>query len=153
MIVCVFFVTPKINTFLSNKVGQYGIIEQKLTEIVDKDIETKVKRDYKIATGQELEDEVLLEQLKAQAYKIDPEKCDELNMVLNCGLPQGVVNTILLNFSDTGAASIQATTFPQYAAKFFIVKMTSLISLIIAFSIAGKIFVSESDCYRAGYEY
>ncbi|SEP83515.1 hypothetical protein SAMN02910369_00694 [Lachnospiraceae bacterium NE2001] len=139
-IVFVVFATPKINTFLVNKLGHYGIIEQKLAEIVDGDIETKVKYDYKLATGQEVTDEGLLEQLKAEAYKVDPNMSDDLNILMNCGLPSGVTNTILLNIADTGTAAITAPTFAEYVAKFFVVRITWLISVLIAFSVATKVF-------------
>lgn len=138
------FVTPRINTFLINKIGEYGIIENVISEIVDGDIETKVKYDYKLETGQELEDEGLLEKLKAEAYKVDPNMCDELNILMNCGFPAGIENTILLNIPDPGTPSITASSFSNYVAKYFVLRMTTLISFLIAFTVATNTFTVDN---------
>lgn len=138
-------VTPKINTFLINEIGEYGIVERTLSGIVDGDIETKVKYDYKVQTGMELEDEALLESLKAEAYKIDPNLNDELNILMNCGLPVGIENTILLNVPDPGTPSIKAETFPDYVAKFFVLRITTLISILISFTVATNTFTVDKE--------
>ncbi|MCR5213582.1 MAG: hypothetical protein K6E10_04140 [Eubacterium sp.] len=142
IIVFVIFAAPKINTFLSNQIGRYGIIHSTLRNIVDGDIETKVKREYKIATGYEITDAdtALLEELKAEAFKVDPNLSDEMNILLHCGFPQGVNNTLLLNFADYGSLTIHAETFADFVASFFIIRLTMLISYFIAFSVASKLF-------------
>lgn len=141
MVAFMVIMVPKINTFLLNKIGKYGIIQQKLTEIVDGDIETKVKREYKIATGQELEDEALLEQIKAEQFYVHPNLSDELNIFIYSGYPEGIVNTVLLNISDPGVATIEAASFAEFVSKFFILKISSVLSFLIGFSIAGKLLV------------
>lgn len=137
------FVTPKINTFLINKIGERGLIQQMIRGIVDGDIENKIKYDYKLETGIELEDEMLLEQLKAEAFYVDPSLNDDLNILMNCGLPVGIENTILLNVPDHGTPKIQADTFADYVAKFFVLRLTTLISILIAFSVATNTFVVD----------
>ena len=137
------FVTPKINTFLINKIGEHGLIQQMLSGIIDSDIENKVKYDYKLETGQELEDEALLEQLKAEAYKVDQNMNDDLNIIMNCGLPAGIENTILVNVADHGTPSITADTFADYVAKFFVLRLTTLISILISFTVATNTFVVD----------
>jgi len=139
-IIFLIFAVPRINTILINKIGHYGIIERKLAEIVDGDIENKVKYDYKMKTGQDINDEGLLEKLKAETFKVDPNLNDDLNILMNCGLPSGITNTILLNVVDTGTAVIEAPTFAEYVAKFFVIRITWLISLIIGFSLSTRLF-------------
>ena len=109
------FVTPKINTFLINK----------------------------LETGVELEDEALLEQLKTEAYHVDQNLSDDLNILMNCGLPAGIENTILVNVQDHGIPKIQADTFADYVAKFFVLRLTTLISILISFSVATNTFVVD----------
>lgn len=139
-IVFILFITPKINTFLINKISKYGIIESKLSEIVDEDMNTKVRREYELETGQKLEDEALLEVLKKQTFKIDMNLCDEMNILLNAGFPEGINNTLLLNFSDIGGATIEADTPADYVAKFFVIRITNLISLLAGFGISTRLF-------------
>ncbi len=139
-IVCIIFITPKINTILINKISNYGIIERKLSEIVDGDMNTKVRRDYELETGQKLEDETLLESLKAQTFKIDNNLCDEMNILLNAGLPEGINNTLLLNFSEIGGTTIEADSPADYVAKFFVIRITNLISLLAGFGISTRLF-------------
>lgn len=137
------FVTPKINTFLINKIGEHGLIQQMIRGIVDGDIENKIKYDYKLETGVELEDEALLEQLKTEAYHVDQNLSDDLNILMNCGLPAGIENTILVNVQDHGIPKIQADTFADYVAKFFVLRLTTLISILISFSVATNTFVVD----------
>ncbi|MCR5106226.1 MAG: hypothetical protein K6B68_17490 [Eubacterium sp.] len=139
-IVCIIFITPKINTILINKISNYGIIERKLSEIVDGDMNTKVRRDYELETGQKLEDESILETLKAETFKIDYNLCDEMNILLNAGFPQGINNTLLLNFSDIGGATIEADSPADYVAKFFVIRITNLISLLVGFGVSTRLF-------------
>ena len=139
-IVCIIFITPQINTILINKISNYGIIERKLSEIVDGDMNTKVRRDYELETGQKLEDETLLESLKAQTFKIDNNLCDEMNILLNAGLPEGINNTLLLNFSEIGGTTIEADSPADYVAKFFVIRITNLISLLAGFGISTRLF-------------
>ncbi|MBO4863656.1 MAG: hypothetical protein J5517_04785 [Eubacterium sp.] len=143
-------ISPKVNAFLINRLGEHGLLEQTLSRIVDEDIETKVKRDYEMATGEELKDEALLEELKAQAFSYNPAFSDELNILLNCGFPQGINNTLILNFAGFGTARISAGTFPDYVAKFFVLKLTTLASIFITFSAATKIFMDDREY---GYRY
>ncbi len=139
-VVFMVFAAPRINTFLINKIGEYGIVEQSLSNIVDGDIETKIKREYRIRTGEVLTDEATLEQIKNEQYQIDPNLSDELNILAHAGLPSGIMNTLLANFADWGTSTITATTFSDYVAKFFILRIVMLISYIIAFSAATRVF-------------
>ena len=140
IIVFVFTVTPKINVFLVNQLGQYGVIEKTLSRIVDSDIETKVKREYEQRTGQEIHDEGQLAKLKTDSFSDDPEIPDELNIILNAGLPQGINNTLLNNFSNLGTSSIRAASFPDYVSKFFVARIITLLSICIAVSVAIRVF-------------
>lgn len=142
-LVFVFFAAPKINTFLINRIGEYGIIERQLSRIVDGDIETKIKREYRIKTGQVLTDDAVVEQIKNEQYQIDPNLSDELNILAHAGLPSGIMNTLLVNFADWGTSTITASTFSDYVAKFFILRIVMLISYIIAFSVGTRIFTTE----------
>ena len=142
-LVFVFFAAPKINTFLINRIGEYGIIERQLSRIVDGDIETKIKREYRIKTGQVLTDDAVVEQIKNEQYQIDPNLSDELNILAHAGLPSGIMNTLLVNFADWGTSTITASTFSDYVAKFFILRIMMLISYIIAFSVGTRIFTIE----------
>lgn len=142
-LVFVFFAAPKINTFLINRIGEYGIIERQLSRIVDGDIETKIKREYQIETGHVLNDEAVLEQIKNEQYQIDPNISDELNILAHAGLPSGIINTLMANFADWGTSTITASTFSDYVAKFFILRIVMLISYIIAFSLGTRIFTTE----------
>ena len=142
-LVFVFFAAPKINTFLINRIGEYGIIERQLSRIVDGDIETKIKREYRIKTGQVLTDDAVVEQIKNEQYQIDPNLSDELNILAHAGLPSGIMNTLLVNFADWGTSTITASTFSDYVAKFFILRIVMLISYIIAFSVGARIFTTE----------
>ena len=146
MLVFVFLAGPRINTFIVNKLDDINIIEKKLSQIINEDMEKKVKREYKMETGYEVEDEALLEQLKAETFKYDPTLSDDLNIMLNAGLPQSVNNTLLLNFSNMGESKISAETFSDYVAKFVIIRVTTLLSYLIAFTAACKIFNFEEMC-------
>ncbi len=146
-LVFVFLVAPKINTFLINRIGEYGIIERQLSRIVDGDIETKIKREYLIETGHALTDEAVLEQIKNEQYQVDPNLCDELNILAHAGLPSGIMNTLIMNFADWGTATITASTFSDYVAKFFILRIVMLISYFIAFSVGTKVFTTDKVNY------
>ena len=144
-IVFTLFMGPKLNTFIMNKMNQYGlhgIMEQKLSQIVDGDIETKVRREYEMETGRKLteDDRELIERLKSEAYVVNPNLNDELNMIVNAGMPQGFANTILLNIEDHGTPDIEADNFADFAAKFMILRITTLMSYFVAFSVATKLF-------------
>ena len=143
-LVFVFFAAPRINTFLINRIGEYGIIERQLSRIVDGDIETKIKREYQIETGHVLNDEAVLEQIKNEQYQIDPNISDELNILAHAGLPSGIINTLMANFADWGTSTITASTFSDYVAKFFILRIVMLISYIIAFSAGARIFSTDN---------
>ena len=144
-IVFTLFMGPKLNTFIMNKMNQYGlhgIMEQKLSQIVDGDIETKVRREYEMETGRKLteDDRELIERLKSEAYVIDPNLNDNLNIIVNAGMPQGFANTILLNIEDHGTPDIEADNFADFVAKFMILRITTLMSYFVAFSVATKLF-------------
>ena len=147
MIVVVYFAAPRVNAFLAEKISQYDFIEKKISAMVDEDIEKKVMRDYKTRTGEEITDEEFLEQLKAQEYSFDPNLPDDLNIMMNAGLPEGVENTLLLNFASMGHAQISADNFPDYVARYFVVRMTTLIAYIITFCIACRLFNFRKDPY------
>ena len=73
----VIFAGPRINVFIANKLDSYGvhgILQQKLSEIIDEDMEAKVKYDYRMQTGIDLgeEDRELIEQLKKESFQINP---------------------------------------------------------------------------------
>ncbi len=147
--VFVIFAGPRINVFIANKLDSYGIhgiLQQKLSEIIDGDIETKVIYDYKVETGIDLgeEDRELIEQLKAEAFQVNPNMNDELNLIANAGFPAIVTKTILINISDPGTPSIQATSFADYTATFLILRMTTLLSYLIAFSVAAELFKEDA---------
>ena len=136
-------VTPKINTFLLNHFDQYDVLEQKISEQIDEDMSLRVKCQYRYDNGTELTDQTLLSQLKAEEYKIDPSLTDNMNVILNAGLPEGVNEVIRLNVGDFGDATIQADSFSDYMARYFILRVSEILSLLIAFTVASKIFVCE----------
>ncbi len=147
-IVFVFFAAPRINVFIMNQLEAHGIhliVERKISDMVESDIEKKVKREYETRTGNEIteNDTALLEALKAEAYKIDPNLNDDLNLIVNAGLPRSITNTILINVADKGTPSIVADNFPDYVAKFFVLRITMLASIFIAFTISSKLFAEE----------
>lgn len=147
-IVFVFFAAPRINVFIMNQLEAHGIhliVERKISDMVEGDIEKKVKREYETRTGNEIteNDTALLEALKAEAYKIDPNLNDDLNLIVNAGLPRSITNTILINVADKGTPTIVADNFPDYVAKFFVLRITMLASIFIAFTISSKLFAEE----------
>ena len=156
LIAFVLFVGPRINVFILNKLeayGFHGIIETKLSEIIDGDIEAKVIRDYKMETGQDIDinNRALIEELKAEAFKVNPEMNDELNLIANAGFPKIVTKTILLNIKDPGSPTIVATSFPEYTAKFLILRMVTLLSYLIAFLVAYELFREPGSKYGKHY--
>ena len=135
------FAGPKINLFILNHIGQYNIIEIKLSEIVKGDIEEKVNREYMMETGINLRNEnpELLEELMVKEYAINPNDSDEVNIIKHAGFPQVVLRTILLNIDNSHKTMIKADNFYDYAARFVTLRLLTFLSYSLAFFLACDI--------------
>ena len=146
VIVITFVYSPKVSTFLVNKIGDYGIVQNVVSYLVERDVEERVVRRYQIETGEDLtQNPTLLEELKTTAFTYDPNVRDEINIIQNAGLPRALTNVIVLNMKDTGQAKIQADNFYDYAARFLVSRAIMFFSYIAVFFLADKLLLGAYD--------
>ena len=145
MIVGGLLLAPRISDFIVARAGLTDVAEKIIYYIVDEDIEEKVKRDYRMmasSTDAEIEDPALLDRLKAEAYTVDPNLSDEENIFRNLGLPDIVYENVPNSWGSLGYNHLaqNSTSFPDFVAKFFVSRMITFISYVIAFMIMAKAF-------------
>ena len=152
LVIFTIFAAPKVNVFILNHISRVNFVEKKLSEIVKGDIEEKVNREYRMATGIDLrkENPELLEELMAEEYAVNPEDSDEINIIKHVGFPQVVLKSILLNVDNSQRATIKAPNFYDYAARFVTLRLITFLSYVIAFFTAVRII---DDNKNPGYGY
>ena len=149
LIIFTMFAGPRLNVFLLNHISRFNIVEKKLSEIVKGDIEEKVNREYRMATGIDLrtENPELLEVLMAEAYAVNPNDSDEINIIKHVGFPDMVLKSILLNINNSHKALIKADNFYDYAARFVTFRLITFLSYTLACFAAVRIV--DDNRYRA----
>ena len=90
-----YLISPFIYGFLVDRTTIDDYAEHKVSAIIEENVEQKIKGEYFDKTGQELTDIALLEKLKEEAYKYDPSKNDQANIINNLNLPESFKLLIL----------------------------------------------------------
>ena len=147
-----FLVAPKISTFLVNNFD-YGLLQKGISYLVERDIEEKARRDYMVATGEEVgDDEALLTQLMDKIYTYDPNVSDEVNFIRNAGLPQVVTDVIVLNMKEVNMDKIEADNFYDYVGKYCASRIIIAITYIAVFMMASRVLLERDEKeYRIAY--
>ena len=155
LVVFTMFLGPKINLFLMNHLNRYNIVEKMLSQIVRGDIEEKVNREYRMKTGIDLrtEDPLLLEELMAEEYAVNPEDSDVVNIIKHAGFPEVVLKTILINIDNSQHAQIKADNFYDYAARFVTLRLVTFLSYAIAFFMADDLLNNYPGKNNVMYRY
>lgn len=147
-----FLVAPKISIFLVNNFD-YGLLQKGISYLVERDIEEKARRDYMVATGEEVgDDEALLTQLMDKIYTYDPNVSDEVNFIRNAGLPQVVTDVIVLNMKEVNMDKIEADNFYDYVGKYCASRIIIVITYIAVFMMASRVLLERDEKeYRIAY--
>lgn len=145
LLICCHLVAPKISTFLVNNFD-YGLLQKGISYLVERDIEEKARRDYMVATGEEVgDDEALLTQLMDKIYTYDPNVSDEVNFIRNAGLPQVVTDVIVLNMKEVNMDKIEADNFYDYVGKYCASRIIIVITYIAVFMMASRVLLERDE--------
>ncbi|MCR5586661.1 MAG: CvpA family protein [Lachnospiraceae bacterium] len=152
-IVQALFLGPMLCDFIMDVSHLDNIIERKLGEIVQGDIEEKVSRDYWLKTGVDTEDisPRKLEKLVSNAYYVDPTQGVRANILRYAGFPDSITDQMVAlvdKHDDSYIPQDEYDNFAEYIAVFLVGRFYLLFSGLIIFmmiSIPIQMFVKYSD--------
>jgi|UPI0004813BA3 hypothetical protein len=145
----VFILAPKVNTFLLNRFGHKDLLVKRIAAVVDADMESNVISTYQYKTGIRLDedDASTIALLKEQAFSVDPNLSDNLNIFVHSGYPQEIIDSVMggIDPQYRGSPTIQADSFSEYVAELLVLKIVTVISYLISFEISHRLFKPKMD--------
>ena len=134
-----YLISPFIYGILVDRTTIDDYAERRVSAIIEENVEQKIKGEYFEKTGQELADITLLEKLKEEAYKYDPTKSDQTNIINNLSLPESLKKNILDNNNYGESIGIKADNFYDYISKYIVERAMRMVAQAVSFLLIGLI--------------
>ena len=134
-----------ISPFMYNIMVQRTVLDdyftEKISQLIEEDVELKVKNDYFYKTGIQLKDSVedkeLIKKLKEEAYGFDPDLSDQINIINNLEIPESMKKE--LNNNNDKKTDIEADNFYDYIAKYVVGRAMRLLAYLASCFLVGVV--------------
>ena len=135
-----YLLSPLMYNILVDKTDMDDYVTERISAIIEEDIENKIKSEYKEKTGMELTDPAVLKSLKDQVYSYDPDKSDQENIINNLSLPKSLKNELLKSNAYGEKSEIKADNFYDYIAKLVVQRAMRMVAYLVTFALLSIIF-------------
>lgn len=136
-----------ISPFMYNIMVQRTVLDdyftEKISQLIEEDVELKVKNDYFYKTGIQLKDSVedkeLIKKLKEEAYGFDPDLSDQINIINNLEIPESLKKELIKNNNYGKKTDIEADNFYDYIAKYVVGRAMRLLAYLASCLLVGVV--------------
>lgn len=135
-----YLISPFMYGVLVEKTSLDDYATERISAIIEEDIEQKIKEEYLEKTGQNLTDMSLLESLKEQVYQYDPDKSDQANIINNLNIPESLKKSLVDDNAYGEKTDIEADNFYDYIAKLIVKRAMKMTAYVVSFMLISLIF-------------
>ncbi len=128
---------PVLAKDIINNTKVDNILEEKISSMVQSDINTKITRDISIATGVTM-DKVPIKKINKLAkatYYVDPMQSARANIFRYAGFPTSINNTLVATAAKYDRTYIKEDNFADYVAIFLVERVIKIVSDLAIFII------------------
>lgn len=142
-VVLAYLIAPFMYDIMVERTTLDDYFTEKISDMIEEDVELKVKNDYLMQTGIQLKDTAsdlaILEELKEKAYGYDPDLSDQVNIIKNLDLPEGLKKELVKNNKYGVKTEIVADNFYDYVAKYIVGRVMRMIAFVASSLLVGVI--------------
>lgn len=135
-----YLISPFMYGILVEKTSVDDYVTERISTMIEEDIEQKIKDEYFEKTGLELTDTDLLKSLKEKVYQYDPDKSDQANIINNLNIPKSLKKSLVDDNAYGEKTDIEADNFYDYIAKLIVKRAMKMISYVVSFLLISIIF-------------
>ena len=135
-----YLLSPLMYNVLVDKTNTDDYFTERISAIIEEDIEQRIKSEYKEKTGMELTDPAMLKSLKEQVYSYSPDKSDQENIINNLSLPESLKKELLKSNNYGVKTDIEADNFYDYIAKLVVQRAMRMVAYFATFALLSIIF-------------
>lgn len=132
---------PVVNNYIVNNID-LSKAEKKITSLVDKYLDAKVEGEYIVENGETLSDTnpEMIQKLKEERFVFDTDDAARINIIRNLEFPANITQMLLDTAGKYDNTYIQADSFAQYMARFFIWKTIKIVSYLLVLCILSILY-------------